>query len=191
MNNTKKRTLTIVAVLMAATLVVGAFAAATTIATTQTAFAYPQKKDNKKDGKDGGGNGNGNTITIQACKQLASQSGWDNDQEQECQNLICTHPGENATCVQEGARAAPVSPVKKTCEQCFMSLLTQAQINSLLRILNVASLKDLCADLQNHIIAGLELEDALSQVTPSVSDETLVALQDCLRDVGIVFGPVG
>ena len=29
-------------------------------------------------------------------------SGFDNDQEQECQNLICTHPGENATCVQEG-----------------------------------------------------------------------------------------
>jgi nucleotide-binding universal stress UspA family protein len=30
------------------------------------------------------------------------QSGWDNDQEQECENLICTHPGKNATCTPEG-----------------------------------------------------------------------------------------
>jgi hypothetical protein len=59
MNNTKKRNLTsMFAILLAATLVVG------TIATAQSAFAYPQKK-----GKGGDENSrNGNTITIQKCK---------------------------------------------------------------------------------------------------------------------------
>jgi hypothetical protein len=95
MNNTKKTTLAIVAILTAATLVVGTLATTTTL--TQTAFAYSKnKKDNGK------GNDNGNTITIQKCKQAATQSGFDNNQGQECENLICTHPGENATCVQEG-----------------------------------------------------------------------------------------
>jgi hypothetical protein len=103
------------AVLMAATLVVGTLTATTTIA-TQSALAYLQKKDdNKKDG----GNKNGNTITIQKCKQAATQSGFDNNQEQECENLICTHPGENATCVQETAAApTPIpTPVELTCDQ--------------------------------------------------------------------------
>ena len=38
-----------------------------------------------------------------------SASGFDNTVEQECQNLICTHPGENATCTQEGVRSTPTS----------------------------------------------------------------------------------
>src|SRR4051794_28616884 len=97
MNNTKKKTtLATVAILMAATLVVGTFATTTTIATTQSAFAYPQKKRGGDEGSK-----NGNTITIQKCKQAATQSGFDNNQEQECANLICTHPGDNATCSQE------------------------------------------------------------------------------------------
>jgi hypothetical protein len=50
---------------------------------TQTALAYSQKK--KDNGK---GNDNGNAITIQKCKQAATQSGFDNDQEQECENLL-------------------------------------------------------------------------------------------------------
>jgi hypothetical protein len=78
---------------MAATIVVGGSIAATT---GQSAFAYSQKKK-------GGGeenSRNGNTITIQKCKQAAIQSGFDNNQGQECENVICTHPGENATCVQ-------------------------------------------------------------------------------------------
>jgi hypothetical protein len=87
MNNT--RTLAIVAVLTAATLVVGV-----TFAATHSAFAYFPKKDDKKDG----GNDNGNTVTIQANKQKAYQSGFDNDQDQEAENTICTHPGSNSTC---------------------------------------------------------------------------------------------
>jgi hypothetical protein len=93
MNNT--RTLAIVAVLTAATLVVGV-----TFAATHSALAYLPQKDDKRDKKDGGNN-NGNTVTIQANKQKAYQSGWDNDQEQEAENVICTHPGSNATCISE------------------------------------------------------------------------------------------
>jgi hypothetical protein len=51
MNNTTTRTLALVAVFMAATLVVGTLAATTTTTTTQsTAYAYSPKKDNRKDG---------------------------------------------------------------------------------------------------------------------------------------------
>ena len=102
MNNTK--TTILAAIFIAATLVVAGTAA--TITTTQSAFAYFPKKDNKKDN---GGNDNGNTITAQICKQKAIQSGWDNDQEQECGNTICTHPASGASCVSEGAAVSPVS----------------------------------------------------------------------------------
>ena len=91
MNNTK--TSAMVAVFIAATLVV-----AGTFAATHSAFAYLPKKDNKKDKERDGGNDNGNTVTIQANKQKAYQSGFDNDQDQEAENTICTHPGSNSTC---------------------------------------------------------------------------------------------
>ena len=117
MNNT--RTLAIIAVLTAATLVVGL-----TVAATMTTSAFAWKKDgqdkymrggqddSKKDGqdtynKDGGGNGNGNTVTVQINKQKAYQSGWDNTQEQEGQNTICTHPSES--CVSEGSETPVVN----------------------------------------------------------------------------------
>jgi hypothetical protein len=99
MNNTK--TLAIVAIFMAATLVVGTFAATTT---TQAVFAYSKKRGgSQEDSK------NGNTVTIQACKQGARESGFDNSLEQECQNVICTHPGENATCVRDPGEATPAT----------------------------------------------------------------------------------
>ena len=104
MNNTTttrtKRNLTIVAVFMAATLVVGTFAVTTTtIATTQTAFAFSKNKKGDENSK------NGNTITALKCQNKGSASGFDTAVDQECENLICTHPGENATCTQEGAAA--------------------------------------------------------------------------------------
>ena len=122
MNNTK--TLAIVAIFMAATLVVGTFAAT---ATTQTALAYQKKnrggsQENSKDG---------NTVTVQKCKQDGTESGFDNSLEQECQNVICTHPGENATCTQEGV-VTPTPPTPKTCEECVMKFLTASQIQSLI-----------------------------------------------------------
>jgi hypothetical protein len=42
------------------------------------------------------------TVTIEECKNKGSASGFDTATNQECENLICTHPGDNATCVQEG-----------------------------------------------------------------------------------------
>jgi hypothetical protein len=106
MNNTKTTTLALVAVFMAATLVVGTIAATAT--TQSTAFAYQQKKrggsqDSSKDG---------NTITLQKCKQLASDSGFDNTADQECENLICTHPGENTTCTEEGVTSTPTPTIQ-------------------------------------------------------------------------------
>ena len=88
MNNTK--TLAIVAVLTAATLVIGVTFAATT---TPSAFAAKKGAQDKKQdpkGKDKGNNGN--TVTEQENKQKGIQSGWDNDFEQEGTNVICTHP---------------------------------------------------------------------------------------------------
>jgi hypothetical protein len=110
MNNTKtKTTLTMVAILTAATLVVGVTLAATT---HPAAFAYYQKKpgyDDKKDkAKDGGGNENGNTITALIAKNKGYASGFDTTVNQEAGNTICTHPGENSTCVSEGAVVSPV-----------------------------------------------------------------------------------
>jgi hypothetical protein len=109
MNNTK--TLAIVAVLTAATLVVGL----TIAAATPSAFAGGHKErqdkymkgeqDGYKKGKHANGkyNGgdNGNTVTIQAAKQNGKVSGHDNTLEQEVQNLICTHP--SSICVSEGS----------------------------------------------------------------------------------------
>ena len=81
------RTLAIVTVLTAATLVIGV-----TLAATPSALAH--KKDKGNDYGKYNANGNGNTVTIQANKQKGKQSGHDNDFEQEATNLICTHPSE-------------------------------------------------------------------------------------------------
>jgi hypothetical protein len=94
MNNTKS--LAIVAVLIAATLVVGV----TFAATTQSAFAA----------RKGDRNENGNTITEQKCKQYGIVSGFDNTAEQECQNVICTHPSSDGSCVSEGSATPKVTP---------------------------------------------------------------------------------
>jgi hypothetical protein len=97
MNNTKTRTLAIVAVLTAATLVVGAgtsFAATT----TQSVFAYQKK------GGDEGNSKNGNTVTPQTGEQYGIVSGFDNSFNQELQNVLCTHP--SATCSTEGSEGA-------------------------------------------------------------------------------------
>ena len=186
MNNTTTKNLAIVAVLFAAILVVGATFSATT---AQSAFAYHQKK------KEGGGDENskkGNTITIQKCKQAATQSGFDNKQEQECQNVICTHPGENATCVQEAAAAPIPTPVNKTCEQCFTTLinsgqLNQEQINALFRFFEVNSIPDMCSAFvtSSPLVQEHEFRLVLSNagVSPTTADELIA----CLKDAGIVF----
>jgi hypothetical protein len=180
-NTTTRRNLTIVAILMAATIVVGGSIAATT---GQSAYAYQQKKDNGK------GNGNGNTVTIQKCKQATIQSGWDNQQEEECENLICTHPGQNATCVQEeavGAAAAQpaVTAAKRTCEQCFTSLLTPDQITG---VLNGRTPETACPVFRSGVVLSeSEFRNALddAKVDPTIANELIA----CLRDAGVMFGP--
>jgi hypothetical protein len=97
MSNTK--TLAIVAVLTAATLVIGVTFAATTTPSAFAAMKGPQDKKQDPKGKDG--SNDGNTVTVQANKQKGSQSGFDNDFEQTATNEICTHPFDS-TC-QEGS----------------------------------------------------------------------------------------
>jgi hypothetical protein len=104
MNNATN--LAIAAILMAAILVVGATFSTTT--TQLTAFAYSQKK--KVGGIQDGGSKNGNTVTIEECKNRGSASGFDTAVNQECENLICTHPGENATCTEEGVVVVTPKP---------------------------------------------------------------------------------
>jgi hypothetical protein len=189
MNNTTttKRNLALAAVFMAATLVVGTIAVTTTtIATTgQSAFAYSQKKDNGK------GNDNGNTVTIEECKNKGSASGFDTAVDQECENLICTHPGNNATCVQEGAVAAAVqqgsqtTPVKLTCEQCFTKFLNADQISLVIQATGRSlTLGQFCAILPK-VASESGLIDLLEfiGVSPSVAKQLI----QCLKDAGIVF----
>ena len=103
MNNTKTLT-AIAAILIAATLVVGG-----TLASSTTAFAYQQKKGGGQENSK-----NGNIVTIQKCKQDGAVSGFDNTAEQVCQNVICTHPGDNATCSQEGTPTPTPEPTTTT-----------------------------------------------------------------------------
>ena len=102
MNNTKTKNLAIVAVLMAATLVVGLTFAAT--ATTHSAFAYQMKGAGQDDGND-----NGNTLTPQTNRQYGIVSGFDNSFNQELKNLICTYP--SATCSTEGSEGPATAAV--------------------------------------------------------------------------------
>jgi hypothetical protein len=179
MNNTTtaKRNLALAAIFMAAILAVGTFATTTTIA---TAFAYSKKKGEEN-------SRNGNTITIQKCKQAATQSGFDNNQGQECENLICTHPGENATCVQEGIAAVTPPPVKKlTCEQCFIKFLTSTQITRILTaVLGVTTLEQLCAVLPT-LTSEAEFVSFLVEEL-RLSESAAMQLVQCLKDAGIVF----
>jgi hypothetical protein len=184
-NTTTRRNLTIVAIFMAATLVVGTLATTTTLTQT-TAFAYSKnKKDNGK-----GGNDNGNTVTIQKCKQAATQSGFDNNQAQECENVICTHPGENATCVQEGKVAAVTpkrtpTPVKNLCEECFTSLLTPDQISRYLSVSGFSSLAEACETFESgpvdFLTFGIQVQ--IAGASPTTASELIA----CLRNAGIMI----
>src|SRR5512133_3439992 len=120
MNNT--RTLAIVAVLTAATLVVGL-----TVATTMTTSAFAgggkkggqdkymrgggqdtYKKGIRDNGNDGGSDSrNGNTVTILKADNKGSTSGFDTTVNQEADNTICTHPSTN--CISEGSETPVVN----------------------------------------------------------------------------------
>jgi len=107
MNNT--RTLAIVAVLTAATLVVGGTSAAMT--TGHSAFAWKQDSYKNKRGDDSykkvrqadGNYGNGNTNTAQVLKQNAKASGKNSIVQQNGENSICTHPSTTSPESTDGA----------------------------------------------------------------------------------------
>jgi hypothetical protein len=188
MNNATN--LAIAAILMAAILVVGATFSTTT--TQLTAFAYQKKKVG---GTQDGGSKNGNTVTIEECKNKGSASGFDTALDQECENLICTHPGNNATCVQEGAAVAAVqqgiqtTPVKSPCEQCFRKFLNNDQILDLTR--GTGDLALLCEQLSGA--PALEF-GALLQGELGLSPSAAAQLIQCLIDAGVQFstdtGPI-
>jgi hypothetical protein len=171
MNNIKKRNLALVAVFMAATLVVGTFATTTL---TQTALAYSQKKKGDDNSR------NGNTVTIEDCKNEGSASGFDTATNQECENLICTHPGENATCVIELATTTNATSTPKTCEECITTFLTPQQIAAL----PPGGIDRLCLNLEVGI-SEVMFRTILSSI--GVSGTTADDLIQCLQNAGIVF----
>ena len=193
MNNTTitKGNLSLVAILMAATLVIGTFATmATTIGTTQSskAFAYSQQK---KKGDDNNSR-NGNTITALKCQNKGSASGFDTALDQECENLICTHPGNNATCVQEGAVATtstststPVTPVKLTCEQCITKFLSAEQISIINKGRN--DLPFLCEQQLARDFTIEEFQGSLQNIEASTAPIDIPGLIQCLIDAGVQF----
>ena len=177
MNNTTTKALAaIVVILMSATLVVGA----TSTKSSTAAFAYA-KKDNGK------GNGKGDTVTIEECKNRGSAGGFDTAVDQECENMICTHLGENATCSQEGAAtaSAAVAVAKRTCEQCFTTFLTPDQITG---VLNGRTPESSCPVFRGGpVLSESQFRDALgdARVDPTIANEIIA----CLRDAGVVFIP--
>jgi hypothetical protein len=189
MNNTK--TLAIVAIFMAATLVVGTFAAT---ATTQTALAYQKKRGGSQEN-----NKNGNTVTLQACKQDATESGFDNALAQECGNTICTHPGDNASCVRESSEVAAGGGggggTGAACAACFKQFLTTAQITALgaavaialggLPLGTVLSLDQICKLLDSGAIS-VSVFTRIINALPGV-DINVNALIACLLRAGITL----
>jgi hypothetical protein len=162
---------------MAATLVIGTFAATTTT-TAQSAFAYSQKKKGDENSK------NGNTITALKCQNKGSASGFDTAVDQECENLICTHPGENATCVQEGiaaTTAATTAATKLTCQECLTKFLNAEQIF----LVTQGNLEQFCATSPRGQPELEFLLTRVSEITGQPIDQA--GLIQCLQNAGIVF----
>jgi hypothetical protein len=184
MNNTK--TLALVAIFMAATLVVGTFAAA---ATTQTALAYQKKnrggsQENSKDG---------NTVTLQACKQDATESGFDNSLAQECQNVICTHPSAGAACVSESAVNKTVT--SDPCADCFTTKLDVKEQTAFIQAVahlgfNVKSIEDICKIINTGTVTVKQIELILITLvlTGKITEGHARALFDCLQQAGLISG---
>jgi hypothetical protein len=141
MNNTKTLA-AIAAIFIAATLVVGGTFAALTA--TPSALAYQKKKvEGDKNSK------NGNTITIQKCKQDETASGFDNTGEQECGNTICTHPGDNATCVSENEGSV-------TSSTSSSGSTTPIPVGNTVPCANPVPLSNCCFIVQNNTPGGTQ-----------------------------------
>jgi hypothetical protein len=73
-------------------------------------------------------NNSGNTVTAQINRQHSSGSGFDNDPEQEAQNTICTHPGNNASCISENEGATTTSPVTTPTGTLIVKKLVECRV---------------------------------------------------------------
>jgi hypothetical protein len=128
-------------------------------------------------------NNSGNTVTGLAAQNRGFASGFDTTADQEAQNVICTHPGENAAYSQEGAAAS----TNLTCEQCFMKFLSgDVQIPLLFKLAKVTSLTELCDRLPR--VTEAELEAVLIKRI-GVSEPVAAQIIQCLIDAGIHFAP--
>ena len=115
--------------------------------------------------------------------KIGFASGFDTAVDQEAQNVICTHPGNNATCTQEGAASTsptsasnPPTP-RPTCAECFtdQGLFTQDQIVTILKVLNKTSVADLCAALENGTLSVTNLIDVIDKVAGHTVTTALLA----------------
>ena len=91
----------------------------------------------------------------------------------------------NANVVTSSTAPTP-PPVIKTCEQCFTSLLTQAQITAYLNMVGSPSLTDFC-EAAKVFISESVFRFRLTQI--GVDATTQNELVACLKDTGIVFSP--
>jgi hypothetical protein len=166
-----KNSSSIAAILITATLVVGGtFAAAT------SAFAYQQKKGGSQENTK-----NGNTVTIEECKNKGSASGFDTTVNQECENLICTRPGENATCSQEGVTTPTPTPTPEPTT----TTLRVIKIVDCLDTDPGCSLPDLCNISVTSPSTGPPL---VFQCESAIGNGVLVTLQPGTFSVGITEG---
>ena len=78
----------------------------------------------------------------------------------------------------------PLPPTPKTCEQCFTSLLTPAQLNNLKNTFT-SNLTKLCLDLQNLNISEIEIAPVFLRL--GLDFTTTAHLIECLEASGIVF----
>jgi hypothetical protein len=170
MNNITTKNLAVAAIVAAILVVGGTFAA--TVTQSASAAAYDHKKG-------GGTKENGNTVTDQKDKQDGTASGFDTSFEEEGQNLICTHPANDAICSQEESAQTSTS-TPQTCQECFTKFLTQPQINTIPQV-SIAFVN--CTFLVNFS----ESEFRTILINAGVDVTIANNLIACLRDVGIVF----
>jgi hypothetical protein len=109
--------------------------------------------------------------------------GFDNSQDQECANLICTYAENNATCTQEGVRSAAAAPIKLTCEECFRKFLTPEQLQSFL--FNVfpgvgLPLEQVCAE---KALTERDVRTFLLGIVDLTTTNNLIA---CLKQAGFL-----
>ena len=98
------------------------------------------------------------------------------------------HPGNNATCVQEGAAVAAAqqgnqtTPVKDPCEQCFRKFLNDKQISDL-----TGGTRDLALICKQLSGAPADEFQVLLQSQLGLSQSAAKQLIQCLIDAGVQF----